>query len=431
MENSVATASVNLFGIKRRKYTHKAFRGLQELSKKIKTLAENSPEDVHSILLYPRIDSPSVFADLCNRLGWYLPAGSFDTCNVHILGKDTIASESTPPGAQKEFQTDQLSIQFHSSSKAFCIAKAVDSILVWDKSNRLDTVTLPHIDNVNIVDPGYYSTIEPGTWSRVTNSIRHSRKDYSRENYQSLEQSFQETNVSYVFGTGPSLDNVFELDIPTDALSIICNSIVRDDELLAHLQPDVLVFADPVFHFGPSRYADRFREDVVDTLRQYDCTAIIPKKFHSLFVGNYPELSDRIVSLESTSISEFIFPTHERLEVKATSNIMTLFMLPIAASLTEEIRIVGADGRKDNESYFWEHSDTGQYDDELMRTVAETHPAFFRDRVYEDYYDEHVKKLTELIEYSESQGIDIHSVTNSYIPALSERRVDPQRLDTE
>jgi predicted lipase len=231
-----------------------------------------------------------------------------------------------------------------------------------------------------------------------------------------------------VFGTGPSLDDVFDIEIPSGSLSIICNSIVKDKELLDHLQPDVLVFADPVFHFGPSRYADKFRKDVVHTLQEYDCTAVIPKKYHSLFTGNYPELSEQIIGLESISTDEFVLPTHERLEVRGTSNIMTLFMLPIAVSLTEEVRIIGADGRKEDESYFWEHSDTGQYDDELMDTVAETHPAFFRDRIYEDYYEKHVETLTDLIEYSESQGVKINSVTNSYIPCLSERRTGPKEL---
>lgn len=421
MENSIATASVNLFGIKRRKYSDLAFRALRKLG--------GSPnETIRSLLFYPTVESRSVFADLCNRLGWYLPEDSYEQCDIHVLGEESIASEDRTPATQADFQTDHLSIHLHHPSKASSIADEVDRILVWDKSHRLDSVTLPRVEKIGVVDPTYYSNVESSTWSRVTDQIRHSVADHSRENYLKLERAFRDTDISYVFGTGPSLDDVFEIDIPADALSVICNSIVRDEELLAHLQPDVLVFADPVFHFGPSRYADKFREDVVNTLQQYDCTAVIPRRYHSLFTGNYPELSDQIIGLESVSTSEFIYPTHNRLEVKGTSNIMTLLMLPIAASLTKEIRIVGADGRKEDESYFWEHSDTGQYDDDLMDTVAETHPAFFRDRIYEDYYDEHVETLTELIEYSESQGVDVHSITNSYIPCLSERHIEPGEL---
>jgi hypothetical protein len=107
---------------------------------------------------------------------------------------------------------------------------------------------------------------------------------------------------------------------------------------------------------------------------------------------------------------------------------MTLFMLPIAMSLTSDVRIVGADGRKESSSYFWEHSDSAQYEDELMSTVAETHPSFFRDRVYEDYYQQHVDTLTEMIEYGERDGIGFVNLTNSYIPCLAERRVNPEEL---
>jgi DNA-binding ferritin-like protein (Dps family) len=421
MEHPIATASVDLLGIKKREYSHLLFRGLQKI-------AQGPSEDVCSLLLYPVIESKSVFADLRNRLGWYLPEGSYEQCDIHVLGDDSLRDVADTPTAQAIFQTDQLTFQMHSRSEAPSLSNEVDRILVWDKNHRLDAVTVPRIGKIGIVDPTYYSTFELSTWSQVTNNIRHTITDHSCEKYLDLERSFEDTDVSYVFGTGPSLDDVFNIEIPSDSLSIICNSIVKDKELLDHLQPDILVFADPVFHFGPSRYADKFREDVVQTLQEYDCTAVMPERYYTLFVGNYPELTEQIIGVESVGTDGFILPTHEQLEVRGTSNIMTLFMIPVAASLTEEVRIIGADGRKENESYFWEHSDIGQYDDELMDTVAEAHPAFFRDRIYEDYYNEHVETLTDIIEYSESQGVDVHSMTNSYIPCLSERRVNLEEL---
>ena len=120
----------------------------------------------------------------------------------------------------------------------------------------------------------------------------------------------------------------------------------------------------------------------------------------------------------------FRFPTADALEVTATDNIMTKFMLPVASALADRVRIVGADGRKEEESYFWEHSEVGQYDDELMNTAFKTHPAFFRDRVYTDYYQQHVETLTEMIEYGERQGVEYESVTPSHVPCLDERVVE-------
>jgi hypothetical protein len=59
-----------------------------------------------------------------------------------------------------------------------------------------------------------------------------------------------------------------------------------------------------------------------------------------------------------------------------------------------------------------------------MNTAFETHPAFFRDRVYTDYYQEHVDILTDMIEYGEKEEVEYESVTPSYIPCLNLRTID-------
>lgn len=423
MEGTIATASKDILAIKKREVLHKGYRGIQ-------ILLGGRTENVRSLLLYPYLNSPKVFADLCNRMGCYFPEGSYDDLEINVIGDEaTLMDDSeSAPAEQAKFETDHLQFSFHDQSEVDQLVNGADRILVWDKAERFDRLTLPRIRKLEVVDPEYYSVVEATTWERVSSRVRRSVDTQSRNNFRELEQISEDCSSSYVFATGPSLDDVFDFEIPEDALSIACNSMVRNDELLEHIQPDVIVFADPVFHFGPSRYAQEFREDAVAALRKYDCKAVVPKEQHSLFAGHFPELSDQIIGIDRVKSSKPIYPNHDRLEVSATGNIMTLFMLPIAASLTDDIRIVGADGRKENESYFWEHSDAAQYDDELMQTVAETHPSFFRDRVYEDYYDKHVKTLTKRIEHAESRGATVSNLTNSYIQCLAERKVSPHEI---
>jgi hypothetical protein len=110
-----------------------------------------------------------------------------------------------------------------------------------------------------------------------------------------------------------------------------------------------------------------------------------------------------------------------------TANIMTLLMLPIASSLTDRIHIIGADGREEDESYFWEHSDIAQYDDDMMKTAIDSHPSFFRDRIYTDYYDQHIQTLEKMIAYGERQGLEYISLTESYIECL-QNRYNPRRV---
>jgi hypothetical protein len=420
VKSSVATASRDVLRIKLRAADFHAFNLLGRVAP---WTAER--EGGREVVLYPAFDSAEAFGDVLNRLGWYFPDGTVDALDLTASVRGDIGDASThAPEAQGTFETDHLPLSNVDPRTLDERARSADSLLVWDADARLSGAVLRNAANVDVVDPAFYSHTEPVTWGEVSAAARSGLEDRSRGVYESLERRAEAWDESYVFATGPSLDRAFEREFPEDALSVICNSIVRNDDLLDHLQPDVLTFADPVFHFGPSRYAVRFREDAVRAIREYDLVAVVPEEYRELLVGHYPELADRVVGIRSVYDDTFRFPTSDSLEVMGTANIMTKLMLPVASALTDHVRIVGADGRKEDESYFWEHSDIGQYDDELMNTAFETHPAFFRDRVYTDYYQEHVDILTDMIEYGEKEEVEYESVTPSYIPCLNLRTID-------
>ncbi|MEF8790106.1 MAG: hypothetical protein V5A61_08270, partial [Haloarculaceae archaeon] len=412
MKSSVATASKDVLRIKLRAADFHAFSLLGRFAP---WTAER--EAIREVVLYPAFDSPAAFGDVLNRLGWYFPAGTVEDLDLTVSVRGDVAAASDhAPDAQGSFETDHLPLSNVDPGTLDERARTADRLLVWDADARLSGAAVRNAANVDVVDPGFYSHREPVAWGEVGGAARSGLEDRSRDLYASLERLADDRDTSYVFATGPSLDRAFEREFPEDALSVICNSIVRDDDLLEHLHPDVLTFADPVFHFGPSEYAVQFREDAVRAIREHDLVAVVPERYRELLVGHYPDLADHVVGIRSVYDDTFRFPTAADLEVMGTANIMTKFMLPVASALTDRVRIVGADGRKEDESYFWEHSDVGQYDDDLMNTAFETHPAFFRDRVYTDYYEQHVETLTEMIEAGESTGVTYESITPSYIP---------------
>lgn len=420
MDSAIATASRNVLRIGARRAGHLAYRGLQKIAP-----GSEPGAGVHSVLLYPTVESRSDFDDLRCRLGWYLPPGFADGCEIHVaLGPGLDPGDPPdPPDALVPYDTDHLRWVQHRADELGTVATGVDAILLWDASCRLSPVPLRNLPRVVPVDPAYYSGVPSWNWLRVSAAARSDGHDPSSEVFGGLERQFAEADEAFVFATGPSLDDAFEFEFPDDALTVVCNSIVRNGDLLDHLDPDVLVFADQVFHFGPTRYARAFREDAAAALREYDCVAIVPSRHRSLFTGHYPDLADSVVGVEPVPCETPIYPSRDRLEVMETGNVMTLFMLPVASALADRVTVVGADGRREDESYFWEHSETAQYGDELMDGVAESHPAFFRDRVYEDYYREHVETLAAMLEDGERRGRTYRSLTPSYVEALSHRRV--------
>jgi hypothetical protein len=226
---------------------------------------------------------------------------------------------------------------------------------------------------------------------------------------------------AFVMGTGPSAALV-DPDAVDAEVRILCNSAVRNTDLLTRLQPTHLVFGDPVFHFGPSRYAAAFRDDLRAALGLARFDVVVPEHSASLILEHVPELSGRLVALPTTPAAEgWNVPTPQAPNVRDSGNILTQFLLPLAFALADSVDVAGCDGRQPSENYFWKHNPGTQYSQQLMEDVFEAHPAFFRHRSYTDYYDRHVAQLEELIRLGEQRGKTVRGTTPSWMPPLASR----------
>jgi hypothetical protein len=219
--------------------------------------------------------------------------------------------------------------------------------------------------------------------------------------------------------TGPSARELDARDVDAQ-VRIVCNSAVRDVDLIRALQPNIICFADPVFHFGPSKYAAAFRSDLANALTLTDALVVVTSRYVGPMIAAMPELRDRLVVLDDTAPT-WRWPDECNADVKQTGNILTQLMLPVAFALADAVDIAGCDGRVASENYFWKHNKATQYSDELMRDAFAAHPAFFSTRDYGQYYERHVRSLTELLEVAEAAGKKIRGVTSSHIPALVAR----------
>jgi len=300
-----------------------------------------------------------------------------------------------------------------------------DFLLAGRAGEVLSPGLLRRLDRVRTVDPAFYSGTSLSSWElAMTRSVDADRygglHERSLRNFRVLQERTAGGQAVYVLGTGPSVEEMYAHDV-SDSTVIVCNSIVRNTRLLDHLQPAAVCFADEVFHFGPSRYAAAFRSDLLRTVRDHDCFAVTRPEGAALLLRHHPELAERVIAIPPTA-PDWTAPTEDDFRVRATGNILTFYMLPLAAALGRTIRIGGSDGRKPDERYFWKHNPTVQYEG-LMRTAFQAHPAFFRDRVYTDYYAEHVRLLGSQLAWLEGRGHTVESVTHTYVPVLLQRAV--------
>ena len=271
-----------------------------------------------------------------------------------------------------------------------------------------------------IASPAFYSVADLGwMWLRW-----HFATMTAQSSPEAMERLFAlggEGTTAFVLATGPSARLVEPSTVGAE-VRIICNSAVRDLDLLRALRPNVICFGDPAFHYGPSRYAAAFRRDLLRAVAETDAVLVTFELWGGLLLAHYPELRDRIVMLRvRKGKPPWSWPAPERMTVRLTANILTNAMLPIAFALSNRIEVAGCDGRQPNENYFWQHNKRTQYSDELMGTAFEAHPAFFRDQDYGDYYSEHCEQLESLLSAGEAAGKRVRSVTPSFIPALARR----------
>ncbi len=281
---------------------------------------------------------------------------------------------------------------------------------------------------VQITDPHWYSRIEVDTYAQLS-SVGVSAEEWSdidrlsQVQFESLLGRYGGSERVAVFGTGPSMTEIDPRSIGAE-LVIACNSAVSNPEWIERARPGLVVFADPVFHFGPSRYAGTFRRDLIRVAESTDSVFAFPRRFAPLMLRRFPELRGRVVAvdplrglpLDSLSVSSLAVPQ--------TANVLTLMMLPFAAALGREIAIAGCDGRRPDEKYFWTHNAEAQYEGSLMMSTFEAHPSFFRDRDYVTYYEAHCAQLESMLTDAETRGLTFASVTPSAIPALQRRSRD-------
>lgn len=381
------------------------------------TLARSRPPDHFEFL--PPASSPSEFADLAGRAGWYLA-----DLRLPLRLEGPQGARQDAPWLEGRYVERGLAAvdhnYLHRTAPHRLLHRALTATTVRCLLSRAP---------VTVVDPDLFSAKDSSGYNSVRLLYRSAPFDLSEGFCQFLDlvdRTRDEQRRALVVATGPSVAELNLSWVREYDVRITCNSAVRNHDFLKALQPHMITFADPVFHTGPSRYASAFRDDVCRAAESTGALLLVREEDAALLLHDLPELRPRVVGFR-TSSQDWTWPQTDAdtFLVRGTDNVLTLTMLPAAFATATEIHIAGSDGRAPDERYFWRHNRQLQYSDELMRTVFTAHPGFFRDRIYGDYYERHCKTLESLLAHAEDHGRRIRGLTSSYIPALQRRGSPP------
>lgn len=419
---SVATAPRNILQIQSRRIFNFGLSLARFSVKKI--FGDPKPQ---KILINPSIDKVEDLGDILNRIAWYIPNPKV---NVYIpykqkmLDKFKVNNINVPQSQHQYFDVVPPQVKLITEKQS----KLIKADIMFLRNWKYIIKHILRLQKIQIIDPWYYSEQECVAWANFyyQSLFDHESeiiKEQSKRNYAQLLKSVKGFKRAYIYTTGPSIDCVHEFEFEAESFKIICNSMVKNQVFLEHIRPQLLVFADPVFHFSPCLYSYEFRKFALKAIERCNMFCMVPETKAGLLLAHYPHLADRLIGIPHQAAETWNFPTPERFYIKGSNNIMTLYMIPVASAIAREVCILGADGRQKGEKYFWKHSSQNQFD-ELMQTVVDTHPSFFRDRIYTDYYKKHCQVVESQIEFGEKRGIIYRTLTPSYIPALAKRYED-------
>lgn len=387
-----------------------------------------SEPSTHNLMIvyYPGFDNKAEFNDHYYRMIWYLHPIIDRIKQIVIPFENEQFTVGSPPPfldpqIKQLFPEFQDKVVFKSALNAYGHA---DIVMFWRVSQDLEA-------QIKRVFPGKriwrvdHQTIQHAASyylkasSELDSKLQARHIEESRDKFHAALKSLR-SDIGYIFGTGPNLQQVIDRDF-SDGVAIACNSMLKNKPLMENLRPPIIAVADPIFHAGPSAYAGRFRNYLYDAMTTFGSYLIVPIRDYALYCANLDSRwQNRIIGIPFVDGDKPNLDIADSHFVTTTSNIMTLFLLPLSTTLFNRIYMAGFDGRPLEENgYFWQHDPASQIVTE-MDSIQRAHPAFFQID-YDDYYLRHINIVERWIEAAEREGKTFHNLTPSHVPAISAR----------
>ncbi len=297
-------------------------------------------------------------------------------------------------------------------------SKFFDLILMSDEKNKFIFKRFKYSKNY-LID--YIENKEASEWMiNISYDLKDQNEldyvlDSGKEKFIDLKGHIQNKKI-LLCGSGPSIEKLRDVSDEYDVM--ICNSIVKNDEFLEKCKPKYLCFADPIFHPGPSKYAEQFRKYVKKVIHGFNTTIFTLLRdypiYRELFSVNELE---NFIFLPMQKSEKYNYDLEKNFYIKGSGNILTLLMFPIAFNLYNQIDLAGFDGKKiNNDDYYWKHSSHNQYE-KLLDDIKFVHPGYFakENDFYNFYYQNHLNTVDIWKEIAKNDSKLIASITESNI----------------
>ena len=381
-------------------------------------------EKIH-ILWYPRIESKKDLERELARLVWYLTPMLKFISSISIVIREQLESDY-----DKFIVPDYLDSTIN--AKFFEIKPLIELIfdinlivfpkyhviVQWNTRIKRDNTFSFYLD-ARIYD-NQFESIQIAKFSKLFMTAKE--KSYNKKKVKIFLDTLKQKNYNDVLliGSGPSTNEFEAMQYDSKkTLTIICNSVIKNKNLLVKLQPKIIVATDTVFHSGYSRYAQVFRNSLSEAMHEDpNLVFFVPLRELKLYQKHLSnKLHSRIYGIEGKNIKNFNLNLRTNTILKSTSNVLTFFLLPLATSIAQNINMLGFDGKKEGENdKFWSYAQDSQFENDINSTKL-AHPAFYKVD-YQAYNLKHIQELNAIIQIMISKGYNVKSLARSNIQVL-------------
>jgi hypothetical protein len=276
--------------------------------------------------------------------------------------------------------------------------------------------------------------LEGWSWIEAATYVEGHQPDLkaSQQRFAKLHSALsigQACRPCYAFGTGPALAKAIERDW-SDGIRVVCNTIVRDKELWDHIDADIIVAGDGIYHFGYTDFARAFRADLKTRMEASRASFIYPATFDIIVQRELGHLSDRLIPVPVGSHTAIHNNLIDTFALPDLGNILNLLLLPVGCNLSKTVGLWGFDGRAPEDKLFWANSSKHSYA-ELMPSLQEAHPAFFDHNVPKHDPEKYIRSvhgdvLERCLADAEALGWTFKMLHHSWTPTLAKRHTQGQ-----
>lgn len=376
-----------------------------------------------TLIIKPDFEEVSDFLDFYYRINWYFKPIENRIKNIYFTKNFDKFNYKLPTYFNSQINEHLISknkILFNTNIKKSLFHNRYNFIYLDCKADNKNLILKKNIVNIDSRNQA----------SGSVNSLKFVAKNFdnkqilrnSKIKLQLLKES-TDSNSILLIGSGPNSKQLLEKDI-TFSDVMVCNSVIKDSKFMEKYKPKYVVFGDPTWHSGPSKYVQEFKKTLANTIDEYNPTIItverdahiikeyMPERYHKNFIF--------IPIVKTSTKTNLNYNLNKKFFVAGTNNILTLLMLPVSFFLYKNIFFAGFDGNPDKEkTYYWKHNPSLQFGNEFT-TQEQTHPYIF-DREKQDYgfiYESHIEKINQWFSYENTKNHSLVNLTESHIDAF-------------